>query len=78
MGKRGRKPKELVMTQQHLDVLHLMALGNTDKEIADITGYGYHPTRERLREVRKLLGARNAAHAAAIAVRDGLVSGGAA
>ncbi len=73
MGKRGRPPKERVLTAAHIDVLDRMQNGSTDREIADQIGMAYWPTRELVRETLKLLGARTRAHAVAIGNRDGLI-----
>lgn len=78
MGKRGPKPKERCITQQHIDILHFIAKGFTDREIAEEMTLDYYFVKDRIQEIYLLLRARNRAHAAAIGVRDGLVSGGAA
>lgn len=56
-----------------LDVLRLVADGRTNAEIAETLGRSVHTVVDQVKEVRRRLGARDRAHAAALAVALNLV-----
>lgn len=66
------------MPDQGLDVLHWIALGYSNLEIANETKLTRRATDRLVLQVISALQARNRTHAAVIGVRDGLVSGRAA
>lgn len=57
----------------HLNILILAAHGNTDQEIADQTGSTRYAVMNHWKVIRPQLGARDRAHAVAIAVSSGIV-----
>lgn len=57
-----------------LDVLAHYAAGNTSREIAWHRGTGLETVRTQAKQLREALGARSAAHAVAIALREGVLT----
>ena len=65
------------LTERHKNVLKLMALGETNEEIAQLLGLSVETIKDRVREICDLMGARNRTHAVSLAFTTGrlVVSG---
>ena len=59
------------LTPREVDVLHHVACGKQDMEIARLLKLGHHSVKDHLANARKKLGAANRAHCVVIAIRDG-------
>jgi len=59
------------LAKRHKDVLRLMALGETNDEIAEQLGVSAEAVKDRVEEIRELMGARNRTHAVALAFMTG-------
>lgn len=62
------------LTPREVDVLHHVACGRTDQEIAGLLNLGQYSVKDHLTNARRKLGATNRAHCAVIAIRDGHIS----
>ena len=62
-----------MVSGRQLEVLRLLAHGNTDQEMADRLGIAVCTVRTHVEGARWALNARNRVHAAALAVTAGLV-----
>jgi len=67
----NQNPKPTRLTPREVDVLHYVACGKTDQEIAHILGLGHYSVKDHLANARRKLGAANRAHSVMIAIRDG-------
>jgi len=63
-----------VLTPRQADVLGLMARGLTALEVAALLGLTVETVKDHGKHARKRLGARNTAHAVAIALRHRLIA----
>jgi two-component system, NarL family, response regulator len=61
------------LTPREIDILHLLAHGNTNKEIAARLGYSESLIKQELVRIFDKLGAHDRAHAATLAIERGLV-----
>lgn len=61
------------LSRDELHVLSLIASGATNEEIAKETHWSERTVKRKLEEISEKLGARNRAHAVAIAIKGGLV-----
>lgn len=61
------------LSRDELHVLSLIASGATNEEIAKETHWSERTVKRKLEEISEKLGARNRAHAVAIAIKEGLV-----
>jgi DNA-binding CsgD family transcriptional regulator len=61
------------LADSELSVLRLAAEGHTTQETASRLGIGFETVKAELAKARRRLGARNTAHAVAIAARRGLI-----
>jgi two-component system NarL family response regulator len=70
----GRKPRpgDSELSQREIDVLALLALGDTNQQIADKLCVSVHTVRAHLRSVMQKLGVKNRVQAAAYALNSGL------
>lgn len=68
-----RVRQDLTLTPRQRQLVELAADGNTEREIAELTGLHERTVGQHLYMARKRIGARNTAHAVAIAIRHGLV-----
>lgn len=70
----GRKPRpaESELSNREIDVLALLALGDTNQQIADKLCVSVHTVRAHLRSVMQKLGVKNRVQAAAYALNSGL------
>ncbi|MEU7904130.1 helix-turn-helix transcriptional regulator [Actinoplanes sp. NPDC049118] len=62
------------LSPRQRDCVRLAAAGLEQRHIADRLGLKFGTVRIHLTDARKLLGARNTAHAAALAVHHGIVT----
>ena len=62
-----------MLTEKRVAILRGMADGMSNKQIAAATFKAHGTIRMQVSELLALLGARNRAHAVAIALRDGLI-----
>jgi DNA-binding NarL/FixJ family response regulator len=69
-GERGYTPQ---LGERELRVLRLIAEGFSNGEIAAQLGWSEHTVKNALYDLMATLGVRNRAHAAAYAVRNGLI-----
>ncbi|MGJ8562724.1 MAG: helix-turn-helix transcriptional regulator [Alphaproteobacteria bacterium] len=67
----GKQAKRVKLTPREVDVLHYVACGKTDSEIAHLLTLGRYSVKDHLTNARKKLGAANRAHCVVIAIRDG-------
>lgn len=67
---RARAP---YLTKRELLILRAYAAGMRHRDIAVITGLSPHVIRELTKDLRRKLGAKNIAHAVAIAFRLGIL-----
>ncbi|MBC3842744.1 helix-turn-helix transcriptional regulator [Streptacidiphilus sp. 4-A2] len=63
----------VALTARQAQILHVIALGLTDQQIAWAGGIAVNSVKTHKRRIFKLLGARNSAHAVGIALRCGLL-----
>jgi DNA-binding NarL/FixJ family response regulator len=73
------KPPDPVQEQlapRSLHVLELIADGLTTREIADALSFSERTIKKLISGLERTLGARNRAHAAALAIRQGLIPNG--
>ena len=75
MTARLRDPERIRLTARETQVLQLVAAGHTDQEIAARLRMGVRTAVVHVRAARWALGARNRAHAVALAYLDGLLEG---
>ena len=70
----GRKPRsgDSELSNREIDVLALLALGDTNQQIADKLCVSVHTVRAHLRSVMQKLGVKNRVQAAAYALNSGL------
>jgi DNA-binding NarL/FixJ family response regulator len=71
-GRLGAEP-DLDLPQVLLDVLRLLVVGHTNAEIARLLGRSENTVIDQVLQIRRRLGARDRAHAAALAVAMRLV-----
>jgi DNA-binding NarL/FixJ family response regulator len=64
-----------VLTERELEVLRHMAVGATNREIAEALVISEHTVKSHVRHILEKLGVENRAQAAALAVQQGLVEG---
>ena len=64
---------EVPLTQRENDVIQQMALGLTNKEIAQVLGISYETVKEHVQHVLRKVGVADRTQAAVWAVRNGLV-----
>ena len=62
-----------MLTDRQLDVLGLLARGLTEHHVGQLLGIGEETVKSHSKAARRNLGARNTAHAVAIALREGLI-----
>ena len=65
----------VTLTPREADVIGLRARGLTNAETAVLLGISEHTVKSHTREARLSLGAKNTAHAVAIALRHRLIVG---
>lgn len=70
---RAETPTEVSLTHRESEVLHQMAYGLTNKEIADALNISYETVKEHVQHILKKLGVSDRTQAAVWAVRKGLV-----
>lgn len=75
MTARLRDPRSARLTARETQVLQLIADGHTDEEIAAQLRVGVRTAVSHVRSARWALGARNRAHAVALAYLAGLLEG---
>jgi non-specific serine/threonine protein kinase len=61
------------LTRREREVLHLLVLGRTDREIAAALFIGHRTAQDHVSHILAKLGVANRTEAAALAVRDGLI-----
>lgn len=66
----SKQKKKIQLTPREIDVLHHVACGRTDLEIARILKLGHYSVKDHLANARRKLGATNRAHCVMIAIRD--------
>jgi DNA-binding CsgD family transcriptional regulator len=66
-------PDRVNLTPREIDVLHHVAGGKQDDEIADALSIGTYSVKRHLSNARRKLGAANRAHSVTIAIRDGYI-----
>ncbi len=66
---------ESVLTERELEVLRRLAVGATNREIAEALVISEHTVKTHVRHILEKLGVENRAQAAAYAVQQGLVKG---
>ncbi|MHB8376683.1 MAG: LuxR C-terminal-related transcriptional regulator [Dehalococcoidia bacterium] len=73
----GRKPRsgDSELSNREIDVLALLALGDTNQQIADKLCVSVHTVRAHLRSVMQKLGVKNRVQAATYALNSGLGGG---
>jgi DNA-binding CsgD family transcriptional regulator len=62
------------LSEKEASVLRELALGRPTEEIAELLFVSPHTVRSHVKNAMKKLGARNRAHAVAIAIRSGLIA----
>ena len=77
--KRGKKkmPAEHSLTERQAAILQMIAKGRTTARIAQELGISTNTVRSHVRMILATLDAKDRAHAVAIAMREGLIDGGA-
>lgn len=70
---RVRRAEAGALTARQTQILHVVALGFSDGQIARAGGIAVTSVRTHKRRIFKLLGARNSAHAVGIGLRRGLL-----
>lgn len=69
-----RREGHIRLTPREVDVLHHVACGKTDFEIARLLSVSHYSVKDHLANARKKLGALNRAHCVMIAIRDGHIA----
>ncbi|MGX1353399.1 DNA-binding CsgD family transcriptional regulator [Bradyrhizobium elkanii] len=65
--------EECPLTEREIDIVKRIAQGDTAKEVAQQIGWTHYSVNERIKTVRRIVGAKNAPHLATIALRKGWI-----
>jgi len=67
-------PEPCPLSAREIEIVTHLAEGKTAKDIADLTGLSWASVNQRIKTMRRIVGAENSPHLAAIALRKGWIT----